>query len=77
MPDILKNISGNTDKLHFHYKTSIMWKFHNFSITQILREINFEYSRSAKSTILTHLEAVNFDFYEILHFLKAEKHQIN
>ena len=36
-----------------------------------LREINFEDSRSAKSAILTHLEALNFDFHEILHFLKG------
>ena len=47
-----------------------------FSITHILREINFWNSRSAKSAILIHLEALNFDFYEFLHFLKAEKHQI-
>ena len=26
---------------------------------------------SEKSTILTHLEALNFDFHEIFHFLKA------
>ena len=31
-------------------------------ITHILREINFEHSRIAKSVILTHLEAVNCDF---------------
>ena len=43
-----------------------MWKFHDFSITQILREIKFGDSRSAKSAILTHLEALNFDhFYAI------------
>ena len=35
-------------------------KSHNFSVTQILREINFEDSLSAKSAILTHLEAINF-----------------
>ena len=39
-----------------------VWKFHDFSITQILREIKFEESRSAKSAILTHLEALNFAF---------------
>ena len=39
-----------------------VWKFHDFSITQILREINFEECRSAKPAILTHLEALNFDF---------------
>ena len=55
-----------------------MWKFHDFSITQILREINFGDSTNAKSAILTHLEVLNFAFYEILHFLKeAEIYQIN
>ena len=54
-----------------------MWKFHDFTITQILCEINFGDSRSAKSAILTHLEALNFDFYGFLHFLKAEIHTFN
>ena len=49
-----------------------MRKFHN-----LLREINFWDSRGAKSAILTHLEAPNFDFYEFFHFLKAEINQIN
>ena len=53
-----------------------MWKFHDFSITQILREINLGDYRSAKSAVLTHLEAPNSDFYEFLHFLKAEIYQI-
>ena len=52
------------------------WKFHNFHITEILREINFEDSRSAKSSILTHLEALNCYFYEFLQFLKAQIYQI-
>ena len=54
-----------------------MWKFPDFCITQILREINFEDSWSAKSAISTHLEALNLDFYEFLHFLKAEIDQKN
>ena len=46
-----------------------VWKFHNFSPTQILREIDFRNSRSAKSAILTNLEALNFEFYAIFaHF---------
>ena len=49
-----------------------VWKFHDFSITSILREINFGDSRSAKLAVFTHLEAVNCNFYEVLHFLKAE-----
>ena len=32
---------------------------------------------SAKSAILTHLEGLNFDFYEFLHFSKAEIYQRN
>ena len=36
-----------------------VWKFHDFSITQILREIYFlgSLNRSAKSAISTYLEA--------------------
>ena len=40
------------------------------------RQINFGVSRSAKSAISTHIEAVNFDFDEFLHFLEAEIGQI-
>ena len=42
-----------------------MWKFHKFSITQILREINFGDSESAKSAVLTILEALNYNFLSI------------
>ena len=37
-----------------------VWKFHDFSITQILREINFGDSRIAQSAILIHLKALEF-----------------
>ena len=50
---------------------------HDFSITQILGEIYFGDSRSAKSAILTHSLALNFDFYEFLYFFKVEICQIN
>ena len=36
-----------------------VWKFHKFTITQILHEINFEDSKSAKSAIFTQLEDLN------------------
>ena len=49
-----------------------MWKFENFPVAQILREIKVGKSRVSKCAILTHLEALNFDFYEFLHILKAE-----
>ena len=54
-----------------------VWKFHDFSISQILREIKVEEYKSAKSAIWTHLEALNFYFYGFLHFLEAEINQIN
>ena len=54
-----------------------LWKFYDFTITPILRENNFWDSWSSKSAILTHLEALNFDFYGFLHFLKAETDQVN
>ena len=49
-----------------------MWKFQDFSVIPYLCEINFEDTCNAKSAIFTHLEALNYDFYEYLHFLKAE-----
>ena len=53
-----------------------MWKFQDFSIAHIFREINSEDSKSAKSAILTHLEAQNFDFYEFLRLMKADISQV-
>ena len=47
-----------------------VWKFHNSSITKILREINFEDSRSEKSAE-THLKALNFDFMDFYNFRSA------
>ena len=43
-----------------------------FLSLRFLRENNFGGFKSAKYAILTHLEAVNFDLYEFLHFLKAQ-----
>ena len=37
-----------------------MWKFQDFSATQILREINFEDSRSAKIAVFAILGALKF-----------------
>ena len=45
-----------------------MCEFSDFTITHILRENIFGDSRSAKSAILTHLEALNFDLYEFCTF---------
>ena len=45
---------------------AIPFQIHNFSVTQILREINVNNSGSTKSAIFTHLEALNFDLYEFL-----------
>ena len=46
-------------------------------LSLILREIHFGDSRSSKTAILTHFEALNLDFHELLHFLKADIFQIN
>ena len=72
---------GNWQKLALALNENFLesctvWKFHDFSITQILREINFVDSRSAQSAISTHLDALNFDNNDFLHFLKAEIYQI-
>ena len=45
-----------------------MWKFQDFSATQILREINFGYLKPQRTAILTIPAAVNFEFLGILAF---------
>ena len=54
-----------------------MWKFQDFTDTQILCEIKFGDYKVWKSAILTNSEAVIFEFHEFLHFLKAEFYQMN
>ena len=51
-------------------------KLQKFFVTQILREIKVGESRDSKFAIFTHLEALNFDLYELYHFLKAAIYQI-
>ena len=60
-----------------NYLLCTVWKFKDFSVIQILLEINFDDSRSSKSAFLTNLEALDFDYNEYLHFLKAEICQMN
>ena len=38
-----------------------MWKFHDFPITQILREISFGESKSSKTAVFAILGALNVD----------------
>ena len=40
------------------YRT--VWKFQDFSVTQILREINFEYFELLKIAVFAILGALNF-----------------
>ena len=52
-----------------------VWKFLDSCITEILREINFEDSRSAKSTVFAILGAVhlvNFIFQKWQKFIKIK-----
>ena len=46
----------------FFFHTITVWKFQDFSATQILREIILEDSASSKTVIFVVLEALNFDF---------------
>ena len=55
----------------------IFMEIQDFSITQFLREINFWDFGSAKSAILTHLEALIFYCYEILVLLEGPKNGKN
>ena len=66
-------MTGVVDGVSRLLEISFFW----FSVIQILWEIKFGDSGSAKSAILTHLEALNFYFHEFMHFLKAEIYQIN
>ena len=54
-----------------------MWKFHDFSINQILREINFEDSGSAKSAVFAILGAVNFVILVYFSLPKSAKNHKN
>ena len=55
-----------------------VWKFQDFCITEILREINFEYPRSAKSAVFAILGAVkfvhlaNFSLQKVQKFIKSQ-----
>ena len=42
-----------------------MWKFQDFSATQILREINFGHFEALRIAIITILATLNFKFLDI------------
>ena len=52
-----------------------MWKFQDYCITEILREINFEDSGSAKSAVFAILGAVNFGKYQPKKSAKIHENQ--
>ena len=56
---------------------STVWKFHYFVSFRFYVKSSFMDSQSTKSAILPHFGALNLDFYEFLHFLKAVIDQIN
>ena len=57
----------------FWYGYSTVWKFSNFSITLNLREIQFWGLKKCKIYhFWSYLEALNYDFYVFLHFVKYE-----
>ena len=50
-----------------------VWKFHDFSIIQILREINFGGSRNAKDVVFAILGAVNIVHLVNISLQKVQK----
>ena len=49
-----------------------MWKFHDFSVTQNLREVNFGESRSSKTAVLAILGALKMIDLANLAFRKCK-----
>ena len=49
-----------------------VWKFHDFSAAQILREINFDHFKAPKSVILTILGALSYQMLGVCHIFKCE-----
>ena len=56
---------------NFHIVFSTLCKY-VYILSQILREIKVDESKVSKYVILAHGNALNFDFDEYSHFLKAE-----
>ena len=76
-PYLNEPLSNGTPQFRDKCVLFTVWKFNDFPITQIIREINLRDFRGAKSAIFAHLEALYFSFCKIVHFLKAETYQIN
>ena len=54
-------ISNLTNKVGLRFRFfGTVWKFHDFPITQILREINFGQSRSSKTAVFAFFEGLKF-----------------
>ena len=56
-----------------NYLHTTVWKNHNFSITQILREINFGESRGSKNAIFAIFAAMNLVDLVIFSLQKVQK----
>ena len=50
----------------------MVWKFKDFSVTEILRELNFEESTTSKTAVFTIFGARNFLNLVNLSFLKVQ-----
>ena len=61
-------------KCHSNSRQLTVWKFHDFFVTQILREINFEDSRSSKIPVfaLTFVNFLNFSLQKVQKFRPSE-----
>ena len=61
----------------YEFHLRVISNFHRVEITDFLREIKFGKSRVSRSAILTHWEALNFDFHEFLHLLNPNFNQMD
>ena len=77
VPEKVEHIFHQSRKFTKKNHLGTVWKLQTFSVTQILCKIQVDKSRDSKAAILALLEALNFDFHQFLHFLKAEIYLMN
>ena len=72
--DFLKIQLNLMVEYHIFFGVKItVWKFHDFPISEMLREINFGESRSSKSAIFAFFEGLNFVKLVNFSLQKAQK----
>ena len=65
---------GQANLQFSHCESNTMWKFQDFSVTQILREIIFGESKSCKIAVFTISGALNFVILVNFSPIKVQKY---